>query len=161
MNRPCPFALFGMVVAVMTLIFKNRQDASLRNLQGRANFYGKLEEIDKYVRDNYFGEISEQALTTIWPEATWPALRILMPCISPPTNTSGLCPATTVRWPTSASKLSVEARLYAGKGCYPDSPAESKGLKVGDFIVKVDDLSSRPTTSTRQPQPYKARAVPP
>ena len=55
--------LFGMVVAVMTLIFfMNRQDASLRNLQGRANLYGKLEEIDKYVRDNYFGEISEQAL---------------------------------------------------------------------------------------------------
>jgi carboxyl-terminal processing protease len=111
-------------------------------LQGRANLYGKLEEIDKYVRDNYFGEISEQALNDY-------LARGYMAGIEDPYAmylTADQYQRVMSSYDGQMANIGIEVKAEASGymqvlAVYPDSPAESKGLKVGDLIVKVDDLS--------------------
>ena len=135
--------LFGILVAVMTLLFfMNSQNANLHNFQSRASLYSKIDEIDKYVRDNYFGDISEEFLADYMARGYMVGLG---------DQYSTYLTAEEYQWVMTSydgqtANIGIEVQVEASGymqvlSVYPDSPAESKGVQVGDLIVKVDDLS--------------------
>lgn len=135
--------LFGAFVAVMTLLFfMNTQNANLRNLQSRANLYSKLEEIDKFIRDNYYGDISEGMLNDYMASGYMSGIGDQYAMYMTTEQYQRIMSSYDGQSANIGIEVKAEPSGYIQVvNVYPDSPAESNGVQVGDLIVKVDDLA--------------------
>ena len=116
-------------------------NAKSNNLSEREAMYAKLQEVDHLVRQNYYGDIDEDTLND----------HIIAGYVAGIGDKYGMY--------FTAEQYAEQMQSYDGKMAtigigtvidasgyikiievYPDSAAETSGLKVGDLIVKVEDL---------------------
>ena len=133
-------AIVAAVAVSLTIIWSmNEFNDRVNNIGERETMYNKLAEIDRMVRDNYYGSLDENALRDA----------------SAKGYLSGLGDPyaqylTAKEYETYNKKsdgkyvgIGVVAELDNDgyiklKEVYPESPAEVAGLKAGDLIVSVD-----------------------
>ncbi len=135
--------MFAAVTFIMTMIYSaGIFEDKVTDINEREAIYSKLNEVDMYVRENYFGDIDEEYLSDNIIEGYVEGLNdkygIYLTAEDYAKITSDF----------SGSLVGIGAvftRDVDGyikiQEIYEDSPASVAELQVGDVIVKVDDLS--------------------
>ena len=134
----------AVVFAITSIRSANIFNDKLKNLDEREATYDKLSEIDRYVRDNYYGDIDEDALLS-GAAAGYisglgdPYARYLTPkeYEAYQKTDDGQYVGIGV-----VTELSEDGYIRL-RTVYPDSPAASVGLQEGDIIISVDGEPAR------------------
>ena len=134
----------AVVFAITSIRSANIFNDKLKNLDEREATYDKLSEIDRYVRDNYYGDIDEDALLS-GAAAGYisglgdPYARYLTPkeYEAYQKTDDGQYEGIGV-----VTELSEDGYIRL-RTVYPDSPAASVGLQEGDIIISVDGEPAR------------------
>lgn len=149
MNKKIPLGLavaMSLLMVILTIcvtLLWSMQifNAKSNNLSEREAMYAKIQEVDHLVRQNYYGDIDEDVLNDY----------IIAGYVAGIGDKYGMY--------FTAEQYAEQMQSYDGKMAtigigtvidasgyikiievYPDSAAETSGLKVGDLIVKVEDL---------------------
>ena len=136
-------SLLMVILTICVTVLWSMQifNAKSNNLSEREAMYAKLQEVDHLVRQNYYGDIDEDTLND----------HIIAGYVAGIGDKYGMY--------FTAEQYAEQMQSYDGKMAtigigtvidasgyikiievYPDSAAETSGLKVGDLIVKVEDL---------------------
>lgn len=138
----------GITLSITMMISLNHFNTLVLNVKNREEFYKKIADLDREVRQNYDGLIDEEKL---------------MDYIS-----RGYIRGLDDKYSSYLSKTEYEQRLKEISGkqvgigidytkdetgyilikkIIPESPAEKEGLKVGDYIVSINDTDLKAVTA--------------
>lgn len=138
-------ALMLVITAVtfsITMIFSRQMfSTTITNISQREAMYDKLSEIDSYVRRNYYGTIDEDNLNNYLAAGYIAGL-------SDRYATYYTAADYTKKQQENAGKFTgigihasrSESGFIQVNEVYPDSPASEAGIKVGDLIIKVNEI---------------------
>lgn len=135
-------AIVAAITFCITMIYsQNSYNEKIKNVQEREQIYKKISEIDKYVRENFKGEVDEQALLdsiakgyilgldddygNYFNQEEYKKLKL-----SNEGNMVGI--GITARQDESGYIQVIKV--------YDDSPAKNSGIVSGDLIKKVNDI---------------------
>lgn len=135
-------AIIAAITFCITMIYsQGSYNQKIKNVQEREQIYKKLSEIDKYVRENFKGEIDEQALLdsiakgyilglnddygNYFDQEDYKKLKL-----SNEGNMVGI----------GISAKQDESGYIEVTKVYDDSPAKNAGIMVNDLIIKVNNI---------------------
>lgn len=134
-------ALIAMTVtfSITFVLSQQRFTTTVNAVREREKIYSKLAEIDKYVRDNYYGEINNDKLYDMLgagyilgiedPNATYYTAKQYAELLD---IQDGKLLSIGVELVKDSSGYAMITKVY------PGSPAEEVGLQKGNFITKVN-----------------------
>lgn len=155
MNKKIPvglaitLALIAMTVTFsITFVLSQQQFTTTVNaVRNREKIYSKLAEIDKYVRDNYYGKIDDNKLYDMLgagyilgtgdPNAVYYTAEQYAELID---IQNGQLLSVGVELKKDASGYAAVTKVYAG------SPAEEVGIVKGNYITKINDTEVKGLT---------------
>ena len=140
--------MFAAVTFITTMIYSARIfDSKMTDIKKRETIYAKLNEVDLYVRENYYEDINESILLD----------NIITGYINGLEDPYGLYLAAEeyakITSDSSGQLVGIGATYVQDVDGYikvnevlKESPAALAGVEIGDLIVKVDDIVVTPDT---------------
>ncbi len=134
----------AVVFAITSIRSANIFNDKLKNLDEREATYDKLSEIDRYVRDNYYGDIDEDALLSGAAAGYVSGLGDAKAQYLTPKEYEAYQKTDDGQYVGIGvvTELSEDGYIRL-RTVYPDSPAASVGLQEGDIIISVDGEPAR------------------
>ena len=134
-------AIIASATFSVTMVYSRQTfNDTVHNIKEREAMYSKLAEIDKWVRQNYYGNLDDSALTDSLAKGYMagtgdPYAKYLTVEEYSRQNQSGLSKSVGIGVVTSLD----ETGYIRVEEVYPESPALAADIQPGDLIVRIDE----------------------